>query len=104
MKKIFLLFICLLICNIAYAKVDTEKRADITATRQVYTVKRHALSLQLDNKRAEYLKVLEDTEIEEPEKTQKLQEIEADIVRINQEKEQLKNQYNKDKKKIKNRK
>lgn len=100
MRKYLIIALCLLISGCAFAITDKQK-SDIKANRQIYHTKRKMLSKQLDNARAEYMTVTADETVSPEDKQQRINELEAQIYKINEEKIKLKRLYERDKKAIK---
>ena len=101
MKKIVLVLACCLAVNTAAFALTDVQKTKIAAKRQVYSTQRRAVNNQLETARADYIKVSESTTMSAAAKEKKLKELENKIVRLNQEKERLRKQYQSDKKAIK---
>lgn len=81
---------------------NEDKRTKVTANRQVYSIKREVTNNKLKELKAEYAKIYADENMDTQIKEQKLKELEQEILKVNFKKNELKQQYNKDKKAIKN--
>ena len=101
MKKIVLILLCILTVNSATFALTDVQKTKIAAKRQVYSTQRKAVNNQLETARADYIKVSENTTMSAAAKDKKLKELENKILRLNQEKERLRKQYQSDKKAIK---
>ena len=99
MKKIIIILICLLFVNPVLAN-KCDPKTQITADRQIYSIKRRALSEQLEVTRAEYSNLLLNNTNNNID-SQKITELENRILEINKQKAQLKETYEKNKKQIK---